>query len=79
MTLCDLLLFENYGKLKPEQKDKIQKINNHLKNIHEISVVITEKPNSGTLECQEECIIDSKIAYCISGLFHKGECIFAKA
>jgi len=74
MAFCDLLLFENYGELKPVQRDRIQKINNHLKNIHKISSAILDKNSSGILECQEECVIGSKTTY---ELYHKGECIFA--
>ncbi len=77
MAFCDLLLFENYGELKPVQRDMIQKINNHLKSIHKISSAILGKNNSGILECQQECMIGSKTTYCIRELFHNGECMFA--
>ena len=77
MAFCDLLLFENYGELKPVQRDRIMKINNHLNNIHKISSAILDKNNSGILECQEEIMVGSKTTYCIRELFHKGECIFA--
>ena len=77
MAYCDLLLFENYGELKADQRDKIRKINNHLSNIHKISSSILGENNSGILECQEECMVGSKTTYCIRELHHKGECIFA--
>lgn len=77
MAFCDLLLFGNYGELKPAQRDRIQKINNHLKNIDKISSAILGKNNFGMLECQEEYMVGSKTTYCIRELFHKGECIFA--
>jgi len=82
IALCDLLLVENYGKLNPIQKDRIQRIVNHLGNMMNIIPVISDEENRSipdSLKCTHELIVNGEFTCCIRKKSHDGKCIFANS
>jgi len=77
IALCDLLLVEKYGKLDTIQKDKIQRILDHLTNMVNIIPIISDEIIPESLQCKQECFVNGKLTSCTRGKSHNGECVFA--